>query len=310
MAGELSIDDKRRAVLELRLRQRQAAPGEPRPSAGSGSTVLPLRPTGRRLPLFLVHAAAGSALPYEPLARLLDEDQPVHGLEAPGLVDGEPIDDMTELARRHVAAMREVRPRGPYLLGGWSIGGGVAWEMAVQLRDAGEEVALIALLDTVMPGPGQGERDHVALLGWFCHDLTSIAGVECPPLDVAWLELLPEPEREAQVVAMLRRAGAIAPGMEEQISRRIGVFVASGRAHWGHRPRPYAGPAVLLRAAGSRPDDAGGWRDDAPGLEVVTVPGTHYTLLREPDVRAVADELSRRIAALPRAGEAARRVTS
>jgi thioesterase domain-containing protein len=89
---------------------------------------------------------------YHDLARGLGEDQPVYGLQSPGL-DGEQGFDfrIEELAQQHVREIRQFQPDGPYYLGGASMGGLVAFEIAQQLVAQGAEVGLLALFDT--PGP-------------------------------------------------------------------------------------------------------------------------------------------------------------
>ncbi|MGC9501628.1 amino acid adenylation domain-containing protein, partial [Streptomyces sp. WG7] len=114
--------------------------------------LLPLRATGTRPPLFCVHPWAGLSWPYAGLLRSLGEDRPLYGLQARGLArDEEPSASVGEMAEDYLARIREVQPEGPYHLLGWSFGGLVAHEMAVRLREAGEEVALLALLDAYPP---------------------------------------------------------------------------------------------------------------------------------------------------------------
>ncbi|WP_245687670.1 non-ribosomal peptide synthetase [Rhodococcus phenolicus] len=99
-------------------------------------------------PLFCVHPISGLAWCYSGLAAHLDGAS-VYGLQAVGL---DPIPgSIPELAARYVDRIRAVQPDGPYHLLGWSAGGTIAHEMAVQLREAGQRVALLALLDTFTP---------------------------------------------------------------------------------------------------------------------------------------------------------------
>ena len=110
---------------------------------GPRSSVVPLQPGGSKLPLFLVHPAGGHVFPYLRLAQLLGADQPCYGLQARGLEDGqEPHARIEDMAAYYIEALRTVQPTGPYLLGGWSMGGVVAFEMAQQLHAQGQQVAL------------------------------------------------------------------------------------------------------------------------------------------------------------------------
>lgn len=117
-----------------------AALPEPGPSALGGGTgvLLPLREEGGRPPLFCVHPAAGIAWSYAGLSGPLGSDQPLYGLQARGL-DGSQVlpGSVAEMAADYVAQLRTVQPAGPYHLLGWSFGGIVAHEMAVQLQRAG-----------------------------------------------------------------------------------------------------------------------------------------------------------------------------
>jgi thioesterase domain-containing protein len=113
-----------------------------------------LRATGTRRPLWCIAGAGGVAAGFGPLARRLGEEQPVyalqaHGLENPGLPDW----SVRAIAERHVRTLRAVQPVGPYRLAGHSLGGVVALEMAHRLRAEGDEVELLAILDSFPPDP-------------------------------------------------------------------------------------------------------------------------------------------------------------
>ena len=98
-----------------------------------------IQPTGSKRPLFLVHPAGGHVFPYVHLARYLGPDQPCYGLQAKGLEEGEsPHTRIKDMAADYIKALRTVQPNGPYFLGGWSMGGLVAFEMAQQLYTQGE----------------------------------------------------------------------------------------------------------------------------------------------------------------------------
>ncbi|HEU0078664.1 MAG TPA: amino acid adenylation domain-containing protein, partial [Longimicrobiaceae bacterium] len=102
---------------------------------GGASPLVPVRASGERAPLFFVHPVGGDVLCYAPLARHLDAGQPFYALRSRGLDGGEPPRATVEaMAADYLDAMRAVQPRGPYRLGGWSMGGVVAWEMARRLE--------------------------------------------------------------------------------------------------------------------------------------------------------------------------------
>ncbi|WP_200552224.1 amino acid adenylation domain-containing protein [Kosakonia sp. LAM2021] len=121
-----------------------------------------LRGEGEQPPLFLVHEPSGDPLVYSPLATMLRVDRPVYALSALGLhTTGNPPTSLEELAARHVEAIRRVQPHGPYHLAGWSLGGVISYEIALQLQQSGEEIAFIGMIDSYHPAAHQ-KRDFSA----------------------------------------------------------------------------------------------------------------------------------------------------
>ena len=114
------------------------------------SPLVAIQPSGSRPPFFCVHGAGGTVLSYRELATHLGVDQPFYGLQAQGL-DGssEPLTTVQQMAALYISEIRRVQPSGPYFLGGYCMGGTVAYEMAQQLAANGEKIALLALLDTM-----------------------------------------------------------------------------------------------------------------------------------------------------------------
>jgi thioesterase domain-containing protein len=114
--------------------------------------LVPIRPHGRRTPFFCVHGRGGNVVGQRDLARLLGDDQPFYGVQAAALHEQPPrFRSIEDIAAHYVAALRAVQPAGPYALGGICFGGLVAFEMARQLRDAGQQVGLLALIGPPLP---------------------------------------------------------------------------------------------------------------------------------------------------------------
>ncbi|PXX66691.1 non-ribosomal peptide synthase protein (TIGR01720 family)/amino acid adenylation domain-containing protein [Nocardia tenerifensis] len=100
-------------------------------------------------PLFCIHPMYGLSWCYAGLARYVPASRPIFGLQSPALSeDGYLPDSLTEMASRYVAEIRAVQPHGPYRLLGWSLGGVLAHAIATELQAAGEQVALLAMLDS------------------------------------------------------------------------------------------------------------------------------------------------------------------
>jgi amino acid adenylation domain-containing protein len=249
--------------------------------------LVPIQTAGSKPPFFCVHPIGGSVLCYADLARRLGAEQPFYGLQAPHL-DGGAEPALEKLADLYVRELRQVEPEGPYRLGGWSMGGIVAFEMARRLREQGQEVALVALIDAVLPGCGAypESADEASLAAWFAHDLATLSGRTG---DLSPANPGGESEDGGVETAQLR-------GLYE-------LFGANARALLGYVPGPYAGRVVLFQAGEEPPEvrrRAGlAWRAVAADLETHILPGSHYTLVREPHVRALAERLRSLLEAAP-----------
>ena len=119
--------------------------------ASSGwSPLVAVQPLGSRPPLFCMHGAGGTVLIYRDLSRHLGLDQPFYGLQSQGL-DGDrpPLTTIEEMATLYLKDIRKTQPHGPYFLAGYCGGGTIAYEVAQQLQEDGERVALLAMFDTM-----------------------------------------------------------------------------------------------------------------------------------------------------------------
>jgi thioesterase domain-containing protein/acyl carrier protein len=112
------------------------------------SIIVPIQPKGAKPPIFCVHGAGGGVIGYSKLADWLGPDQPLYGIQAKGFNDQqEPHHQIQDMARAYLTAIKTIQPHGPYYLLGYSFGGIVAYELACQLNEQGEQVALLAILD-------------------------------------------------------------------------------------------------------------------------------------------------------------------
>jgi len=113
------------------------------------TSLVPMQPGGCKPPFFCVHGGGGNVLIYRELARHLGANYPFYGLQALGL-DGSQnyLKSIEEMAVHYLKEIRDLQPTGPYFLGGFCMGGQVALEMAQILLKEGEQVALLAMMDT------------------------------------------------------------------------------------------------------------------------------------------------------------------
>jgi amino acid adenylation domain-containing protein len=272
-------------------------------------TVVPMRDKGSKPPLFLVHAMWGDILSYRRLVnRIKDNDQPVYGIRARGF-DGKaaPFTDLKAMAAYYVAEMKTVQPAGPYYLGGYSFGGTVAFEIAQQLVSKGEQVALLAMLDTVILEslPPDLIPSHLEVLGneiskyllayrkWFGISFEKkIAFLkEATTIIKDWLS------------AKLLGKRFISPGEIEGKERKTAmpesyriVHEANSAALKSYIARPYPGKITLFNAHERQWSDLINpvpfWKKMAlGGVESYTCSGKHYSLLDEPHVSDLAEKL-------------------
>ncbi|HEX6355468.1 amino acid adenylation domain-containing protein [Actinophytocola sp.] len=229
-------------------------------------------------PFFLVHAVGGTVYAYAPLARELPFA--VYGIEAAGLTEGVPASSLAGMVERYAKEIRAVRP-GPYRLGGWSMGGVVAYELARHLESLGEEVSLVALLDppfslpptTLAEFASEFVADAARTLGW----TSASAAWESDPL--GWL------------ARKLSSGAADVDAVRAAIERRFEVFGAHRRLMAGYRPQAGVAADLVLVHATASPNLAGQplWLEILGPVLATAVDGDHYTFLQPPRVRVVAE---------------------
>ncbi|HVR11865.1 MAG TPA: amino acid adenylation domain-containing protein, partial [Thermoanaerobaculia bacterium] len=313
---ELPVASLFRAPTIERLASLLAA-GPARPARHALVELTPTRPSRRpqkggrsAQAFFCVHPAGGNVLCYAELARALGPGQPFFGLQLPDLdALGAGAEDATVegLAAHYLAALAAVAPAGPYALGGWSLGGAVAYEMACQLRAAGEEVRTLALIDpaplaAAAPGPGVPEARLVAE---FAYDLLALAGRGGAAPGEAWSRSVDLSMPLPRLAAAAQEAGLLPPELgPDEVARLFELFRITRRALDRYRPSPYPGRLTLLLAArpaagharNGRPHPAAAWtRLAGGGAEIESLPGDHYSIMRAPAVAALAGALARRL---------------
>jgi thioesterase domain-containing protein/acyl carrier protein len=135
--------------------------------AQTWTSLVPIRATGSKPPFFCIHGVTGDILWLKDLAALMDDEQPFYGIQARGL-DGEaePFHRLEEMAAQYLQQIRQVQPSGPYYLGGYCMGGDIAYEVARQLQAQGEEVPILTVIDP----PPANFNERVPLNGRFIID--------------------------------------------------------------------------------------------------------------------------------------------
>lgn len=272
------------------------------------SSLVDLRSTGSKPPFFCVHGMTGDVFWFNNLIGLLSPEQPFWGLQSRGL-DGreEPYTTIEEMAAHYVHEVRTLQPEGPYYIGGYSFGGSVAYEMACQLQNQGQEVALLAIIDHATPASGYYQYQLSA--NFFRHFFSNL-----PYRVHDFFQRRPD-----QMWARVRRQWLIAThaahrarGLDGQAAGGLAgelidqamelpapvqrVIECNYNAIRHYHPQPYAGKLTLLRARGGRllvsHDPNMGWGQFVNGgIDVRLIPGSHLRLFHPAHIRHLANQL-------------------
>lgn len=254
------------------------------------SSLVAIKPDGSKPPFFCVHGLGGNVLEFSDLARHLDDDQPFYGLQSQGLDGKQPLlSSVEDMAAHYVKEMRELQPAGPYFIGGRSLGGAIAFEMARQLRAEDHEIALLALLDTY---PAQAAR----LAHRFAGHATNLQSLSFSKKFGYLARKTRFAPRKIKgrvwrtIYDSLQKSGRTLPRVLESVTE-----FNSLAAH-RYLPKAYDGRVTLfwarddLRASN---DFVSGWRALATGgIEVQEIPGTHLNIIKEPHVGVLAGKLT------------------
>ncbi|MFD0056108.1 AMP-binding protein, partial [Streptomyces sp. NPDC127168] len=237
------------------------------PYAGNELDVLlPIRPGGSKPPFFCVHPAGGLSWCYMPLSQYVPQEYPLYGLQARGVREtGDPAGSVKEMAADYIRYMRSVQATGPYHLLGWSFGGIIAHEIAVQLRVAGQEVGALVSLDAVPPKQDEQRSGDEAR-------------EDAPGPDRDKAEVEAEFEAEFEGEERHRRPG------------NLRMFQNAARLLRQHELGVFDGDLLLLSAGEGKPEGAApgaaAWEENVSGQVMeVHLPCKHTEMAR-PEVLA------------------------
>jgi amino acid adenylation domain-containing protein len=279
----------------------------------SWSPLVALHRGGRKRPFFCVHAGGGGVGCYLDLARHLGEDQPFYGLQAPEVGDSwestHYYSSVEEMAAEYVEAVCRARPEGPYLIGGWSAGGVIAFEVAQQLKSLGKEVGLLALMDCMPRSMATVNFNPGALAFLYARSMAVSSGKDLP-LAFDAIQDSGLDEQLSYLSGRLKAAGILPEQTRVEWFRRILDGMMTRDQHLRrYVPRVYPGRITLFRGNQvdadfikaqdvldgniiDHSDPTNGWgRLSTEPVEVHEVPGHHYTIVVEPNVKALARQL-------------------
>lgn len=267
------------------------------PSAAPHAHLVQLHPgtDADATPFFVIAGMFGNVLNLRHLAQELGSDRPVYGLQARGLIGSDdPHNNIAEAARDYLAEVKQIQPKGPYLLGGFSGGGITAYEMAQQLHDLGEETAALILLDTPLPVRPALSRTDKALI-----KLQELRRKGAGYL-LEWGK-----NRILWEISKRRQAPVETGQIPAFNNRKIELAFRHAVEHYPLRP--WTGPLTLLRppldhhwqvSRGNWVSQEreyvfadNDWTKWAPSLTVVEVPGDHDSMVLVPNVSTMAAAL-------------------
>lgn len=273
--------------------------GKPEDESTPGAVPSPLvnlyRGGGQTPPVFLIHPVGGSIYHYRHLAQSLGAAEgaafpSIYAIQSPGL-DGEdePLTSVEAMADYYLKLIRQLQPQSPYQLGGWSLGGVVAFEMALQLRAQGEAVHLF-MVDTFLPVKPESPISDAEYAAHFVRYMGDVLGQEFD-LDVETLASIDAEARVQLIVDEGRRRSILPIELDvEQIHQRLGVYTANFRAMDNYTPQRYDDAVLFVASTDSirRSGDAMlGWSmllggAAQQGRLYEEIAGDHYSIIDSP----------------------------
>jgi phthiocerol/phenolphthiocerol synthesis type-I polyketide synthase E len=275
------------------------------------SPLVALQSKGSKPAFFCVHPAGGIIHCYIEMSRILGKDQPFYAFQHPG-IDGKsgPYVTYPKMAELYIESMLEIQPKGPYFLGGWSFGGTLAYEMAMQLLARGEEVAMLALFDSPSPSSlyrlkGRPEFEFAGMLAFLSQALGTMFGADIQ-VSVDDMRKIPP---EQQLDYILQRAVVVSGDSEmgnakEALERIVDIFEVCDVGERDYEPGRYPQNIHMYRVQDLDDYEFTGYKEH-PQLESATfgwdelcdgdvlvrfVPGTHISMIFPPNVNILTEK--------------------
>ena len=262
------------------------------PGLTTWSSLVPIAPRGSKPPLFCAHPVGGNVLEYYPLAAHLGADQPIYGLQSPGL-DGvqAPLNRIEDMAGHYIREIQSVQPRGPYFLAGYSFGALVAFEIACQLKSQGEEIGLLALLDNVSPRFVNIRPPLFHSIGIHLQNLCQLKMSERVKYikdRIVFRLMYQNKENRDKQFLIDNWAVSLSP-------EYLKVLDANFQAAQNYTGQFYPGQVTLFRSSVQLLERSShsdlGWDELVGSLKIYNLPGHHSNLLKEPYIQILAEKL-------------------
>jgi len=246
------------------------------------SPLVPIKPTGSLPPFFCIHPGGGNVLCYAALARQLDVEQPFYGLQSIGLNgQQDPLTRISDMAATYIKAIQTVQPQGPYQIGGWCLGGIVAFEIARQLQSSGHKIALLALIQSFLePSEYDEARFVIRFAEYLIHNFDKKLPVSVDELQSLGLE-----EKLNYVLKKILQLLPLEIRLEH-MCQMFAVYQANIQAENSYVPQPYSGQITFF-CAEDPPEQLAEkqklmqvWNSlAAGGINIHTIPGNHFSII-------------------------------
>lgn len=276
----------------------------------SWTSLVTIRAEGSRSPFFAVHSEGGNVLEYTKLASYMNYDVPFYGLQSLGL-EGNQIVAMSieEMACRYISEIKTRQPSGPYYIGGYCLGGIVAYEMARQLEAAGDQIGLLAMISATNPEHLQRQLFCISPVRRFLYQMLERIQLERDNLSVlnarekfsyandrVWrlglnLQIIYEDIADA-----LKKMTGFAPYRHSRRYILEQTRWEQDKAFFSYKPSPVKTGITLFRASrqprGILDDPALGWGNlSKKGIAVFEIRAFHKNILKDPNVKPLAQKL-------------------
>lgn len=264
------------------------------------NSLVEIQPGGTHAPLFLIPGIGGNIICFKDLAKYLGRKQPVFAVQPVGSNGGvQLLSSVEERAAHHIAVIKEVQPDGPYCLGGYSFGGKIAFEMALQLQAAGENVSFLAIFDGTAPRAAHSATEEQMEDAQTMLEIAKEYGVELNDEELRALaqeELFEQSSRESgkteaffveeqlphlkRILRMVRHYRQIKYQPQSLYRSQIALFRTNKKS-------------IPPRTLAKHPEAALGWDSySTQPVEIHFVEGEHHNMLREPQVQSLAKLVS------------------
>jgi acetoacetyl-CoA synthetase len=261
-------------------------------------TLVPLKAGSRKPAIFVTHGLGGTVMEIFHLVKAIESEHPIYGLQSRGFDgDEQPHTRVEDMAQQYLDAIKEQQQRGPYFLVGYSFGGLVMLEIAQRLRESGERVALLEMIETY---PHNNLLPLTRRMALFANRVKRHAGI---------FLRLPVRKKIAYLTSHEERVRASWNHGSESEPPETGLLYGSARDRFNHagiqalvryQPRFYQGKMNFIKAArvsSSFPNDPGGiWQKLAAEFEIDIVSGDHFSIVTT-DCHTLAAVISWHLAA-------------